>query len=180
MKRRFAVLIMASVFLCHTALRAQNQTLEKTGDVFLFALPAISLGASFLEKDRMGTQQFIKGFALNQAMTLGLKWAISKPRPNGENNNAFPSGHTSTTFQAAAFIQKRYGWTYGLPAYLLAAFTGYSRIDADKHDFMDVLAGAALGMGCSLLLTSRYVPEGMQLSLHTSESSLRIGISYSF
>lgn len=180
MKRRQRVVLMTCIILCQAFLGAQDPTLERTGDAVLFMLPAVSLGASLWEQDRPGTKQFMSGFVLNQALTFGLKWAIKKPRPNGENNNAFPSGHTSTTFQAAAFIQKRYGWAYGVPAYLLAAFTGYSRIHAEKHDVVDVLAGAAIGMGCSFLLTSPYKPGGMQWSLSASEARMLIHLKYSF
>lgn len=172
--------ILSSIFCWHTGLMAQSKTIETTGDVILFTLPAVSLGASFLEEDGKGTKQFIRGFVLNQAITFGLKRAIEKPRPNMENNNAFPSGHTSTTFQAATFIQKRYGWKYGIPAYVLAAFTGYSRIVADKHDAADVLAGAAIGMGCSWLLTSRYQTEAMDLAFHVSDHSILLGFRYAF
>ncbi len=180
MKRFGAVLPILFALSATAILRAQSKTVERTGDVILFALPAVSLGASLFEDRGRGTEQFAKGFVLNQAITFGLKLAINKPRPNMENNNAFPSGHTSTTFQGAAFVQRRYGWKYGIPAYLLAGFTGYSRINADKHDLLDILVGAALGIGCSYLFTTPYQSEHLELTFNTSNNDLLIGLRYRF
>ena len=117
---------------------------------------------------------------LNQAVTIGLKYATGKSRPNNNGERAFPSGHTSTTFQSAAFIQKRYGWKYGIPAYALAGFTGYSRINAQKHDGWDVLAGAVIGIGSSYLFTTPYQREHMELTFASDADSISIGFRYKF
>ena len=103
---------------------------KPSGDVLLFAMPATALTGSLIVGDYDGTKQFTKGFALNKAVTIGLKYATNKSRPYTNGDRAFPSGHTSTTFQSAAFIQKRYGWSYDIPAYILAGYTGYYRIAA--------------------------------------------------
>lgn len=88
-------------------------------------------------------------------MTHGLKRTIDKERPNG-GRHSFPSGHTSAAFQGASFIHKRYGAKYAIPAYVGATFVGYSRIQADKHDMTDVLAGAAIGTLSSWYFTKEY------------------------
>ena len=88
-----------------------------------------------------------------------MKRIIRKKRPEGSTAyNAFPSGHTSSAFQGASFIQRRYGWKFGLPAYVLAGFVGYSRIEGlnDRHDFWDVLGGAAVGIGSTYLFTKPF------------------------
>mgnify|MGYP003635258066 FL=1 len=143
--------------------QAQSGAVETAGDVLLFALPATALTTSLTIKDYEGTWQFAKGALLNQAVTIGLKYATGKSRPYNNGERAFPSGHTSTTFQSAAFIQKRYGWKYGIPAYALAGFTGYSRINAQMHDGWDVLAGAIIGIGSSYLFTTPYQKEHMEI-----------------
>ncbi|MDB4291793.1 phosphatase PAP2 family protein [Maribacter sp.] len=158
----------------------QSKAIESTGDVLLFALPATALTGSLLAKDYKGTWQFTKGALLNQAVTIGLKYAINKERPYNNGSRGFPSGHTSTTFQSAAFIQKRYGWKYGIPAYALAGFTGYSRINAQKHDGWDVLAGAAVGIGSAYLFTTPYQKEHMQLTFASDADSFALGFMYKF
>ena len=57
----------------------------------------------------------------------------------------------------AAYWQMRYGWEIGIPMYAAAALVGYSRIDAKKHYWWDVAAGAGIGIGFNYLFTSRYV-----------------------
>ena len=89
------------------------------------------------------------------AFTEGLKYAIPEERPDGSDNKSFPSGHASASFAAAATIEKRYGWHVGLPAHIVAAFVGVSRVEARKHFVGDVLIGAAIGEASGWLLTSK-------------------------
>ena len=159
---------------------AQTQVVQTAGDVLLIALPATALSSTLLVGDYKGTWQFTKGFLLNHALTRGMKHAINKKRPYNNGNLAFPSGHTSITFQSASFIQRRYGWEYGIPAYTLAGFTGFSRINAHKHDTWDVLAGAVIGIGSSYLFTTPYQKEHMQLSFHSGEGKYLFGFTYRF
>lgn len=160
-----------------------SQNAQKTaGDILLFTMPAMALGSTFIWQDgQKGTYQFSKALAGTLAVTYGLKLAINKERPNGENNNSFPSGHTSVAFTSAAFVQKRYGWEYGIPAYLLAGYVGYTRIEANKHDAVDVVAGAAIGIGMGYLFTKRY--EGnkrLEISSGFMENTPTIGLTYTF
>jgi membrane-associated phospholipid phosphatase len=159
---------------------AQSTIIEATGDVLLFAMPATALTSSLVIKDYEGTWQFAKGFAMNQVISIGLKHAINKRRPFNNGDYAFPSGHTSTAFQSAAFIQKRYGWHYGIPAYALAGFTGFSRINAKRHDGWDVLAGALVGIGSAYLFTTPYQQEHFELSFKSGDGDYLIGIIYKY
>lgn len=157
-----------------------QKTMQTTGDVLLFALPTTVLGTTLIIGDKEGTWQFTKGFLINQVLTVGLKEAINKPRPFNSGDKAFPSGHTSTTFQSASFIQRRYGWKYGIPAYALAGFTGYSRINAKKHDGWDVMAGAIIGIGSTYLFTTPYQKKHMELTFSSWEDNYALGFKYKF
>ena len=62
---------------------------------------------------------------------------------------SFPSGHTLSSFAAAAalcFFHRK----SGLLAFLAAALIGFSRLYASVHYPTDVLAGALLGILCGL------------------------------
>jgi membrane-associated phospholipid phosphatase len=159
---------------------AQSNGIRTTGDVILVTLPATALTTSLLLKDNQGLGQFAKGFGLNQILTFGFKGLVGKRRPDGIGLDSFPSGHTSTTFQSASFIQRRYGWKYGIPSYLLAGFTAYSRINANRHDLADVLAGAALGIGCTYLFTTPYENQDYQISISGSTKGFMFSLRYSF
>ncbi len=159
---------------------SQDKTVETSGDILLFALPAAALGATFIKGDSKGTWQFTKGFLTNVAVTMTLKLVIDKQRPNMENNNAFPSGHTSTTFHSASFIQRRYGWKYGIPAYILSSYTGFTRLNADKHDVVDILAGAVVGIGSTYLFTTPYQQEHIELSFGKTNDTYLVGFKFKF
>jgi len=128
--------------------------IETAGDVLYILMPVTAYGSTWYLKDKEGRIQYYKSFAASWLTTRGLKYLIEKPRPDNSDNNSFPSGHASTTFQSAAFIRKRYGWKYGLPAYGAATFVAYSRVHADKHYAEDVIAGAAIGIIASEIFTT--------------------------
>lgn len=147
------VALLASSLLQHAALAGDG--VETSGDVLRVALPAAALALTFRHHDPDGRRQFARAFAVNVATTWALKELVDAERPDGSGDDAFPSGHASTAFQGAAFIHRRYGWKNAWPAYALAAYTGWTRLEADRHDEIDVLAGAALGIAASFLLADQ-------------------------
>jgi len=110
---------------------------------------------TFVFDDQKGREYFYKSFFTTVGITYGLKKTVDKQRPNGDPES-FPSGHTSLAFSGASFIQRRYGWKYGTPAYIVASFVGFSSVKSDNHYPEDVLAGAALGVACTYLFTKPY------------------------
>ncbi len=172
--------VLCSLHITKSYGQEKDRTIETIGDIFLLTLPATALGTTLIKEDKKGTWQFTKGMLLSGAITYGLKKLIHKERPDKSGFNSFPSGHTSVTFQSASFIQRRYGWKYGIPAYLLAGFTGYSRIQADKHFFVDVLAGAAIGIGSTYLFTTPYQKEHLELTFSSDREAFLVGIAFKF
>ena len=132
------------------------QTEETAGSVVAVLIPAVAYGATFRLEDTEGRNQFYKSFFTNIAVTWTLKQTISKTRPNGEDDESFPSGHSSVAFQRAAFIHRRYGWKYAVPAYLGSAFVAWSRVESDNHYTVDVISGAAIGIVSSMIFTRPY------------------------
>jgi hypothetical protein len=133
---------------------------EKAGSLLQYAIPAAGLAATyFAQPDRqpdpdasfwlMGRSprhDLLMAVARSWAVTAALKYSVREERPNGGDNRSFPSGHTSLAATGAEFIRKEYGWGWGVPAYLLTGFVGWSRVQADQHFTHDVLAGAAIGI----------------------------------
>lgn len=135
-------------FLCLNcfAHAGDKDWIETTGDVLQVALPLTALTATFSMDDSTGRNQLLLSFGSTIATTYALKYSVAKERPDGSNNLSFPSGHTSSAFSGASFMAKRFGWDVGVPAYLTASFVGYSRVHAEKHDWIDVTAGAAIAI----------------------------------
>ncbi len=79
-------------------------------------------------------------------VTSILKYTVNEPRPNGSNTQSFPSGHATTIFAFAGVVGLEHEWYYGIPAYGLAAFVGFSRINDNMHFLHDVIAGGTIGL----------------------------------
>ncbi len=132
-----------------------GEFIQSAGDVTTFLLPATAGMSSLILRDYTGLKELAESTALSLGSTLVLKYAVDERRPNGEDHS-FPSGHAAISFSSAEFIRKRYGWEYGLPAYAVATFVGYSRVEAKEHYVHDVLAGALIGVASSYLFTTSY------------------------
>jgi len=137
---------------------AGSDAVDTAGDVGRVLIPAAAAGVTLVRKDYDGTKQLVESLLAAAVVTQGLKAVVHERRPNGEGRS-FPSGHASISFAGATFLQMRYGWEYGVPALLAAAFVGYSRVDADEHWTKDVVGGAAIGIASAWIFTSRYRKE---------------------
>jgi membrane-associated phospholipid phosphatase len=146
--------------------------IEQAGNDLLFALPAATVGLALFKGDITGLWEYGLSSALSQGSTFGLKYSVHELRPNGRDYLSFPSGHSSATFTAAEFLWKRYGWQYGAPAFALATFTAYSRVESRNHFVHDVAAGAALGFFSSYIFTKPF--HGVQIAPVTDGRSFGI------
>lgn len=176
MKLILLFVVMISTIFTHSSARAASRE-ETTGDILQLLIPAVAFGTTFIIDDREGRMQFYKSFATNFGVTYALKYSINKPRPENNGNHSFPSGHTSAAFQGATFIHLRYGWEYGLPAYLAASYVGWSRVEgeADKHDVTDVVAGAAVGILSTYFYTTPY--KGVVIAPIAGNGAYGVGLS---
>lgn len=126
-------------------------------DIALLALPVATLAGVLIEQDWKGLVQGVEVAGATAAATLILKYAVSERRPDGSNMHSFPSGHTAATFATAAFLQRRYGWKFGAPAFAVATYVAWGRVYSRKHHVWDVVAGAAIGAGFAYLFTTPFV-----------------------
>ena len=132
-----------------------SETLREIGDVLQIALPAAGGAATLFLDDKEGQKQWLFSTGLTLGVQSGIKAVVNKTRPS-RGDQSFPSGHTAAAFGGASFIQRRYGWGWGAPAYALAALTGYSRVNASKHDIFDVIGGATIGIFSTYIFTTPY------------------------
>ena len=174
--------IVVLLFVTFGKAYAQSKAVETSGDILMLAIPASALASTLLyEEGNKGTWQFVKVYGTSFVVTQSLKRIIAKDRPEHNGTNAFPSGHSSNAFLGAAFIQRRYGWKVGLPAYALAAYTGWTRIDARKHDGWDVLGGAVIGIGSAYLFATPYEKKTqMDLTFSKTKEGCVVGFIYTF
>ncbi len=175
---RYIIFIILIFSLTNTL--GQYKTVEVSGDIVQLVIPAAALTSTFVYPSNDKPHwQFIKTFAAANLLTQSLKYIIDERRPDG-GKYSFPSGHTTAAFSAAAFLQLRYGWKIGIPAYLLAGYVGFSRIYARKHYYWDVLAGASIGISSALIFTKRFNKENINLTFNRVNRYNLIGIQLSF
>jgi membrane-associated phospholipid phosphatase len=130
--------------------------IELSGEIIRILLPLTAAGMTVYHDDQEGLIQFSKSFLTTAGTSYALKYSIDTDRPDG-GEHSFPSGHAATAFSGASFLQRRYGWKYGIPAYTVASFVGWSRIESDNHYLKDVMAGAAIGVISTYIFTDPYM-----------------------
>jgi membrane-associated phospholipid phosphatase len=135
------------------SLASEGDDVTATLSTLFGGLEGVALVASVFTLGRLADEPRLRAATYDVAVAAGvsvtytfaLKYAVGRERPNGENNQSFPSGHTSNAFAMAAALDGHYGKKVTIPAYALAAAVGYARLRDGVHWLSDVLAGAALG-----------------------------------
>ena len=137
----------------HAAWAQCNDFIRKSTDLLCAAPTLTGLCVAVSNHDSKGMLQL----GLNSVTTLManymLEASIRKERPDGTGHHAFPSTHAALAFDGSTFLMRRYGWKWGVPAYVVSAYVAWGRVYADRHDVWDVLGGAVLGTGCAFIYT---------------------------
>ncbi len=158
--RRWTLVAASPLLLAAQPAFASSQDDWATAsDVGVGSLVLWSIGVPAIRGDTQGALQAGASDAVAFGLAQGLKQAFPEQRPDGSGNDSFPSGHTATAFAAATSILERRGPAEGIPALALASFVGLARVQADKHHWYDVVAGAAIGSGSGLLITRHRKPD---------------------
>ncbi len=135
------------------ALAADSTTL-RVGDIVTGLSPFASFGVAYFKDDTEGEKEWARTVGFNEIVNTAVRVAFNSTswgrRPDG-SQYGFPSGHAGFVFAQAAFLQERYGWKYGVPAFLVASGVSYIRVREDKHHWRDVVAGGGLAYGVSFL-----------------------------
>lgn len=94
-------------------------------------------------RDRKLFLPLVLNLLLTQVAIEIFKLAVGEMRPDGRFFNSFPSGHTTSSFAYATFMNFhfRWGWLW----YPFATLVGIVRILSNAHWWHDVVGGAALG-----------------------------------
>lgn len=153
--RKIAVVaITCALLAAPTAARAANVI---TGDIGMAIIPVTGLAMAFFKGDVEGQKQWLRNTLVNQALTSAARVGFNETswgeRPNG-HGYGFPSGHVAFAASGASFLQERYGWHYGVPAWLLTGYVAWNRVDNDKHHWRDVIASGVLSYGVGKLFVT--------------------------
>ncbi|MBR5169736.1 MAG: phosphatase PAP2 family protein [Muribaculaceae bacterium] len=153
-------IFMATLLLVSSlTVQAGDDALRHTTDVLCLLPDATALGVTIAKHDTEGMKQLGLSTATCLALNYGLELCIRKDRPDGTGHHAFPSTHTAVAFNGSTFLMKRYGWKWGVPAYVVSSFVAWGRVKSDRHDWWDVLGGAAIGAGTAYIFTKPFVKD---------------------
>jgi len=137
------------------------------------AMPLTALGISLIKTDWLGA-------ALSQVLAHGLyltngkfEHKIDKKRPCG-CSGAFPSGHMIMYASSASYLHYRYGWQYGLPAYIATLGFSYDRVRNKAHSWGDMLGTAALVNIITYFVTPKYTDDVEYLPSFGAEEPKKI------
>ena len=103
-------------------------------------------GAAYWLGETDNAMMMFKSTLYASLITTTLKYSVNQKRPNGSNNQSFPSGHATTAFSFASTVAAAHEWYWGAAAYAFAGFVGFSRMNDNMHYLHDVIAGATIGM----------------------------------
>lgn len=85
------------------------------------------------------------------AIASGLAPAQDDPKLETGTQQKAPTAFAASS---AAFLQDRFGWKYGVPAYVMVGYVSYVRVATNHHRWRDIAAGVALSMGVSRLFVT--------------------------
>lgn len=156
-KIRLVTFILALLPAC--VMSQQRKAVESSTDILMFLPSAAGAALSIAKADYDGLLQLVESGATAVAAAYVLKYTVSKRRPDGSDNRSFPSNHSGVAFAGATFLGRRYGWGYGAAGCALASYVAWGRVYSRRHDTLDVLAGAAIGVCSALIYTHPYARE---------------------
>jgi hypothetical protein len=145
------------------------------GDFTQILTPAAGSAMAWITRDREGFRQFLYAGGATGLVVHGIKEGVDKARPDASELNSFPSGHTASSFFGAAFIDRRYGTKWGVPAYVLATYTGFSRVNAERHFLDDVISGMSIGLMTNWYFTTPH-PERVKLNPMLAEGGAGVSV----
>lgn len=118
---------------------------------------AVTLKACGVES-ASGWQRFAVNGVASVVISSGSAWimkeAVSERRPDGTDHRSFPSGHTVLAFAGATILHKEFyhksPWI-SVAGYSVATATAIDRVCRNRHHWYDAAAGAAVGIGGTML-----------------------------
>ena len=80
------------------------------------------------------------------AIVKTVKMIAKKERPDGTNDESFPSGHAAQAALGSTYITAAYGFLFGLPMFVLTVLVAAIRVICKKHTLIDVFSGFCIGV----------------------------------
>ncbi len=164
----------------NTPVFGSGSTARDAGNILLGSMGGLAAATIVAAPDGGETKAWLKskgkgllvdGCAIGSAMgvTLALKSAVGRERPDRTDYKSFPSGHATAAFSLAAMtsqnldcISRKRGLSTGFKAatYAMGVTVGWARVESGSHFPSDVLAGAAIGHFLTIFIQDAFLGLG--------------------
>lgn len=147
-------------------IRNYNKIISRSEPYVAVGVPVAMAIAAWIKQDKGLLKDAVyigTSVAGTFVVSYGLKYLVDRARPydtypdrvhpySYEDSPSFPSSHTSTAFALATSLCVKYPkWYVIAPSALWACSVGVSRMnEGGVHYPSDILAGAAIGVGCAV------------------------------
>jgi len=140
-----------------TPLTSTQKNIESAGTGLAIALPVVAAGIAWEKHDvRLGWTELLAETALTVGTVYLLKNVVHEERPNGADDQSFPSDTTALAASGSSFLWGRYGWEYGLPATAVTGLVAYSRVQARDHHWYDAVASMGISAAYGYVVTTPF------------------------
>jgi membrane-associated phospholipid phosphatase len=156
--KKISILLLGLLAAGSNPANAGSNAWDKFSTAGALGIPVVAGLITLSKDDNDGIFQLGESYLLTMGATEALKYSVHETRPDG-GSHSFPSGHASSAFAGASYLMFRYGWEYGVPAYVAASAVAWSRVDNHHHHWKDVIASAALANVSAYFLTDRFEQE---------------------
>ena len=136
---------------------------ETSAKAVSYAMPVFAGGVAVYHKDWDGLLKLSVTTALTYGTAYGLKHLVRSCRPyekpcvhGGSGWDSFPSTTTAIASAPSSFLWTRYGWEWGLPAFVISKYPSWALQKAHRNKLWDGLATTAISWGWNTLLVDRY------------------------
>jgi membrane-associated phospholipid phosphatase len=164
-----------------TPLTSTQKNIETLGTGVAIALPLTAAGITLYQDDTMGFAQLTAETIFTVGTAYALKNIVHEERPNGTDDQSFPSATSALASSGSAFLWGRYGWEYGLPALALSQLVSYSRVQAREHHWYDTLASSGIAAGYGYILTTPFKKRfGVDTRLSASPHGAFLSFAYAW
>lgn len=177
-----AALAGAVLLLSSPAFAAPDPSLRKAGNIIVVALPVAAVGVSLLhDEDWRGIGEFAFSAGLTVGSAFLIRQVVREQRPDGSDFHTLTPPDLALADASADYLWSRYGWRYGVPAYLAASVVSYALTDSKKNHWYDTVASGALAFSFNYALVDRYHPGRYRVTAETRPSGgamLRFAVNF--
>ncbi|HEX4303490.1 MAG TPA: hypothetical protein VHZ78_11915 [Rhizomicrobium sp.] len=142
-----------------------DPSLRKAANIITIALPVTAIGVSLLHhEDWKGIEEFAVSAGLTVGTAYLLRQSIRDRRPDHSDYHGLTPPDLALADASSDYLWSRYGWRYGVPAWIASGVVSYALTDGRKNHWYDTLGTGVIAFGFNYALVDRYHPGRFHVS----------------